>query len=79
MKTTAQENGDGCGIRLRCVRDDALYADERKGMLDKRLDHFACVSAAWSFQVARPQRTPLKVAPNWQAVRNALTALPAWD
>jgi hypothetical protein len=79
MKTTAQENCDGCWIPCRCVRDDALYAGEGKGMLDKHLDHFACVSAAWSFQLARPQRIRLKLAPNWYAVRNALTARPAWD
>jgi hypothetical protein len=69
MKTTAQENCDGCGIRLRCVRDDPFYAGEGKGMLHKRLDHFARVSAAWSFQVARPQRTPLKLAPKSYVVR----------
>ena len=49
MKTTAQENCDGCWIRLRCVRDDALYAGEGKSVFDKRLDHFAGVSAALPF------------------------------
>ena len=79
MKTTALENGDGCWIRLRCVRDDPFYLDEGKSMFHERLDHFARVSAAWSFQLARPQRIRLKLMPNWHAVRNALTALPAWD
>jgi hypothetical protein len=46
MKTTTQENGDECRIRFACVRDDALYAGEGKGVFDKHLDHFACVSAA---------------------------------
>jgi hypothetical protein len=46
MKTTAQKNGDGCRIRFRCVRDDALYASAGEGVIDKRLDHFARVSAA---------------------------------
>jgi hypothetical protein len=46
MKTTAQENGDRCWIGLRCVRDGALYVGEGEGVVDKRLDHFARVSAA---------------------------------
>ena len=46
MKTAAQENGDGCWIRLHCVRDDAFHAGEGKSMLHERLDHFTRVSAA---------------------------------
>jgi hypothetical protein len=46
MKTTTQENGYGCRIRFRCVRDDLFYVGKGKGMVDKRLDHLARVSAA---------------------------------